>query len=187
MSRWTAIRRETLGRQLAARVIAVAILLAATGAAVAAIGGHRDPATGPVLALKAAHGAVKIKSSHQAHAILTGSDMAPGDKRTGKVKVSVDRHARVWLRIDQVDKQPGPQGGVLAKAMWLKVRRMGAPGKQPAYNGPLKRVRKRSLGVWDRGESRRYRVRVKFPASESSQDALQGAGTAFRLLWRAKG
>jgi hypothetical protein len=170
------------------RALTFAVVLVAAGVAVAAIGdGHSGPETGPPLALKAAHGALKIRSSHRGHAVVKGHDLAPGDKRKGKVKVSVNRDAKVSLRIDAVGKVPGPNGGLLAEALWLKIKRIGARGKRPAYNGVVKRVRKRSLGYWDRGESRRYRVRVKLPASNESQDSLQGAHTSFRLRWRARG
>jgi hypothetical protein len=159
----------------------------AVAVAVAAIDGPRPAENGPGLALKGGR-AVQIKSSHRGHAVLKGEDMAPGDTRKGKVKVSVERRAKVSLRVDKVKKQPGPRGGVLAKAMQLRIKRIGrGPGKRTVYKGRVKRVGKRKLGTWDGGESHRYRVKVTLPASADSQDSLQGARTGFRMLWRASG
>ena len=111
----------------------------------------------------------------------------PGYRRRVRVTVGVASRARMTLAADRVRMKPGPEGGVLADGLTVRIRVIGSGSRstRPLYDGPLTGVGERRLGRWRPSERYRFRVRVSFPASPGPQDSLQGARTGFRLVWRA--
>ena len=173
-----------------ARLVAALLVLTAAGLAIAAVGaGERSTAAGPEIELTRASKALTIYNSRRGQAVVEGANLAPGDRRRGRVTVGVASRARMTLAADRVRMKPGPNGGVLADGLTVRISMIGGGSRSydTLYDGPLSGFGEHRLGRWGPGERYRFRVRVGFPASAASQDSLQGASTGFRLVWRATG
>ena len=172
--------------RLIARLVAALAVLTAASVAIAAVGG-RSTARGPQAELMRASKALKINDSRRGQAVVTGDNLAPGDRRRGRVTVSVTSPARMTLAADRVQMRPGANGGVLAEGLAVRIKMIGGGSRryETVYDGPLTGLGQRRLGRWGPSERYRFRIRVTFSAGSGSQDSLQGAGTGFRLLWRA--
>jgi hypothetical protein len=171
-----------------ARLVAALVLLTVAGGAIAAVGaGERSPAAGPEIELTGASKALTIHNSRRGQAVVEGANLVPGDWRRGQVTVGVASSARMTLAADRVRVKPGPNGGVLAEGLVVRIRVIGGGSRsyETVYNGPLTGLGEQALGRWQAHERHRFRVRVSFPSSAGPQDSLQGAGTGFRLVWRA--
>ena len=97
------------------RLVAALVVLTAAAVAIEAIGaGERSAADGPEVELTRASKALQIHNSRRGQAVVEGTNLAPGDRRRGRVTVGVASRARMTLAADRVRIKPGPEGGVLA-------------------------------------------------------------------------
>ena len=154
------------------------------------------PKSNAAILLRGGDGALGISNSAKGRAILTGSDMRPGDVVRGRVRVTNGSSARARLFLSKRirDGSLGPNGGRLASQLTLRVRRTRKPTRRPRteYWGSLARMPATDLGRWRSGSTRRYRFRVKFPdggvplSPVGGDNAYQGASTKVRFVWRAK-
>ncbi len=173
-----------------ARLLAALVVLMAASVAIAAIGARKPSgADGPWIELTRASKALEIHNSRDGRAVVKGTNLAPGDRRRGRITVGVTSRSRVTLAADRIEMNPGPNGGVLADGLAVRIRVIGGGSRsyETLYDGPLTGLGERRLGRWRPSERYRFRVRVSFPSSAGSQDSLQGARTGFRLVWRASG
>ena len=108
-----------------------------------------------------------IHNSRRGQAVVEGTNLAPGDRRRGRVTVGVASRARMTLAADRVRIKPGPEGGVLADGLTVRIRTIGggSGSYETVYNGPLTGVGELRLGRWRPSERYRFRVRVSFPAT----------------------
>jgi hypothetical protein len=170
------------------RLAAALVVLATAGVAIAALGaGRPSTAGGPEIALARASKQLEIRNSREGEAVVKGANLAPGDRRKGRVTVGVASRARMTLAADRVKTKPGPNGGILADALAVRIKMIGGGSRsyETVYEGPLAGLGRHRLGRWLPRERYRFRVRVSFPRTPGSQDSLQGASTGFRLVWRA--
>ncbi|MEA2255028.1 MAG: hypothetical protein QOG35_1073, partial [Solirubrobacteraceae bacterium] len=171
---------------LRSRLRTLPALLAAVGLLAAAWlgGGDRSAraavgsATGPLIGDGAGDGAV-----------LTASDLAPGQSRSGEVTISNvgDESGEFALTPrDLVDTPPStPLSGVLD----LVVQDVTGAGPALVYSGRLADLGAVALGTLAQGEARRYRFTIAFPAGRSGalDDPYQGATTSVTFAWTATG
>jgi hypothetical protein len=172
----------------ALRLAAALAVMTAAGAAIATLGpGKPSTASGPEIELARASKQLEIRNSRRGEAVVEGTNLAPGDRRRGRVTVGVGSRARMTLAADRVKAKPGPNGGVLAGGLAVRIRVIGGGSRryETLYDGPLASLGRHRLGRWLPSERYRFRVRVSFPTTAGSQNALQGASTGFRLVWRA--
>lgn len=174
-------------RALPRVLVAVAVLATAATAIGALDAGSSGRHHRPELELAGSDRALKVDNSRRGRAVLMASNLAPGAVRRGRVSVSVESRAWVTVTADRLGLTRGPNGGLLADALSVRISHIGGgTGRyQLVYQGPLTSLGRHSLGRWRPAENHRFRVRMRFAASPYSQDSLQGARTSFRLLWTA--
>jgi hypothetical protein len=164
-----------------------ALLLAGAAIALVALASNR-PAGGDEASvlLSRSTGSIKLRNDRAGEAVVTARDMAPGRRARGRVLVGVNRKADMELAVDEVTHHAGPYGADLAQSVELKIRRIGrGPGGKHVYRGPVQPIEGLRLGTWRGGSGYRYRVRLRLPRGDASQNVLQGAGTQFTLRWLA--
>ena len=176
-----------MGRRALIQGIGALVAFALAGIALASAGDLAPESAGARtdIELLAGRGPIKIVNSRGGRAIVSARNMAPGTSRAGTVRVSVrGRPARVSLGVRRLRSPPGPYGGRLANALVVTLRKVGAH-KPVLFRGDPRQLRRVKLGRWRRGKARRYRLRVRFPGSEPSQNRLQGARASFAVVWQA--
>lgn len=173
--------------RLHAFTVTALVLLAAGGALAATGPAGNGSADGVKVELSQATQALKLSDSRAGHALVRGKNLAPGARVRGKVTLRVSAPGQISLSARTVRRLVGPRGGVLAKALVIRVTGIGGgTGRWDLfYEGPVRRLKNLVFPRWLPGERHRFRVVVRFPASPLSQDELQGARAKFRLIWRA--
>lgn len=142
----------------------------------------------------------KLTTNKRGRAIIRFHDMAPGDTRKRRIRISNrGRSGKLRLRAVGLKSRAGPNGARLASALRINVRRIRVAGTKrrgrlgrKIYAGPLaemKRVKLRRLG---HRRSRRYRFKLTFPeggvppSAIGGDNAYQGARARVRFRWRAR-
>ena len=111
--------------------------------------------------------------------VVDGSEMRPGDVRSGDQTVTNTGH-RALLVLDVVDldlRSP------LTRVLDVRVRQTRPPRAAAAYDGPLARLHDLELGTLERGESRTWTITVTWPAREDSR-RLEGSSTSLDFDWQ---
>jgi Ca2+-binding RTX toxin-like protein len=173
------------------RVIIIAGL-AALFAVLVASGSHPPPRATPSATLT--RGTLSQSNSKAGAAILTASNIGPGDsvkgtvtiKNTGTISGLFSLSAR-----DLVDT-PGPNDGELSDTLDLLIQDVTRPASPATvYSGKQKALTTASLGVFRAGESHTYRFTVSFPnggvslSPAGGQNAYQGSSMSVQYDWEA--
>ena len=156
-------------------VIALAIALVATAAPA-----RERPAE---LGRMAAEGAVTLAASGSSHAIITASNLRPGQSVAGSValaNVGESRGRLALLRTRIVDT-PGRFGGRLSEALLLRVEEIGGG----SWTGPLMGPDALDLGIMEPGEGRSYKLTLTLPDSGPAgrDNAVQGSSVTIDWAW----
>jgi hypothetical protein len=175
--------------------LALACLVVAAVAVAAPLPPERDD---PLLLRARGEKQLSIETTRQGRSIVTGHNLAPGETVRGRIRVwnTGSETARLRLRAARLRGQPGPNGGELANALRLRVKRarprpLGHRRAAVVYNGRLAGLGTLRLGSWRTGRIGRFRFRVRFadgglPSTPTSGDnAYQGSRAAVRLVWSA--
>jgi hypothetical protein len=144
----------------------------------------------PSLRTVAASGPVTLVNSRNGQAILTASDMAPGDWTTGSVWLRNDGRssARLGLARSRIVDTPGLGGGRLGSRLRLSVYERGAL----RWAGGLASMRPVSLGTLRPRQTRSFRLIALFPnggtppGSFAGDNAFRSASTRVRFDWGAE-
>ena len=182
-------RRASFLPALAA--IGVALTVAAFGFA------SWHPATrakSPTLTLAANQ--LRLTQTKTNQALIRLPNAKPGRIAKGSTRLSVTgARARVTFAATNLRDVAGPNGGRLIASNKLRIAvsctGSPCPGSGVAYQGPLSKMGRRSLGTWAAGTRRTYTVRVWImrgatPQSNTAGDnAFQGSRARFGLLWTA--
>jgi hypothetical protein len=162
-------------------LMAVAVLVLAWGndasnSARAAVG----DATGPMVADSLGGGA-----------ILSAANLGPGQATTGEVSVTnVGDSAGDMVLGKSGLADVTVRGGVLSRMLDLEVVDV-SPDREPAvvFAGKLSDLGTTILGVYQQGESHRFRFTVSYPAGQSAfvDDPYQGATTRVSFVWSVAG
>jgi spore coat-associated protein N len=164
--------------------------LAAFSLAVAAPRNH-DFAT---LDLEQASGSLRITNSQAGQALLTATDMRPGDGVSGTVRIGNDGDiaGRFGVRTEGIEDTPGPFGGRLSERIELvlfDVTNVQQPltlfAGHPAEFGQV------DLGTFAAGESREYVLAATLPdggtpnSNTGGDNLYQGSGIRLDFVWQA--
>jgi hypothetical protein len=112
-------------------------------------------------------------------AILSGRNLAPGDRVTGAVTIANRGALPGSFTLDAKVRGSRSMAGNLA----LTVRERRRRGLRVVYSGTLARFRGVKLGTIRRGQARRFRFTVAFRTS--APNALQGRRATASFTWRA--
>ncbi|MFN8217684.1 MAG: hypothetical protein U0R71_13915 [Solirubrobacterales bacterium] len=161
----------------------VAVALAATSLGVY-ISGFGRAAADPFSA--AASGALRISTSGQG-AILSASDLAPGESARGAVTIADRGSAPATLVLSALNLVGGGGGGAsLAGALQLTVRDVTRGSDGILYAGPLAGLGALRAGALAPGERRRYSFTATLPDPGLGvvDNALAGTWTEVDFGWR---
>jgi hypothetical protein len=171
-------------RPAATLIISLVMALGAIGLAVAAPGGHRQPASAD---LQNASGALAISNSHAGRAILQVDRLRPGDAAQGAVTIGNDGDVPGDFTVDLsgVQDVPGAYGGRLSQRLQLAV--VDVTHAQMVFSGTPAEFAAVDLGRFAAGESRDYLVAATLPDGglNGSDNAFQGSRLSLGLEWRA--
>ena len=173
--------------RLHALVGVVVVLLCAAGAIAAVRPGDRAEADEVKVELSKATRTLEISNSRPGRAVIRGRNMAPGQRRRGRVTLGVSAPARVTLRTARIGRVPGPGGWLLADALTIRVTTIGGGTRRwrRFYDGPLTALHGLRFPRWLPGERHRFRIAVRLPPHPYAQDSVQGASADFDLVWSA--
>ena len=166
-------------RHLRRRLVLLATIAGlAVVVAIAWAGDRRDSGAAPdAVSVRQVDGAIGMSNSRSGSALLTASDMVPGETVAGSVLMGNSGDIPMKLHLEGEIAEPGE----LADALRLKVTR----GDSAAlYRGPLSGLDS-AMGVIQPDDESRYRLQVTLP--ESVGNALQGRSTSVDLLWKGEG
>jgi hypothetical protein len=164
-----------------ARAVATGVLLALVAALAATAAPARErPAE---LGRMAAEGAVTLAAAGSSHAIITASNLRPGQSIAGNValaNVGESRGRLTLLRTRMVDT-PGRFGGRLSDALLLRVEEIGGG----LWAGPLAGPDALDLGVMEPGEGRSYRLTLTLPDTgpHGRDNGVQGSSVTIDWAW----
>ena len=109
--------------------------------------------------------------------VVPGSDMLPGDVRSGdQVVTNTGHRARLFLEVLQLQEQARPP---LMDVLNVEVRQTN-PAQPAAYDGPLAGLGRVRLGTLAHDEQRTYTITVTWPASDNF---LSLRGNQITLDW----
>ena len=164
-------------RRLVVRVAVAAAILAAAAAAIAVPGGvQRSPQ--PVLARTTAP--LAHSNSSDGRAILTATNLAPGERRTGQVTITNEGHrGALYLVANGPRDTPGASGLRLSERLRMTI----VDGSlRVLADGPLSTLTScHPLGEFAAGESRTYNFTVELP--DAAGNAYAGAGASVDYEW----
>lgn len=169
------------------------VLGAIAVAAVAAGHGHGH-ASPPRPVATVADGSFKLGNSRTGMPIFAASDIGPGGTAGGTVTIANDgdESGELTLRQHDVDDTPGAGGGLLSRAMSMRIREVGdAAGSGSVYDGPLAPMPALDLGPIGPGRSRTFRFDASLPDSgtpagaATGDNAFQGAALTVGYSWAA--
>jgi hypothetical protein len=112
-------------------------------------------------------------------AILSGRNLAPGDRVTGAVTIA--NRGALPGSFTLSGKVRGSRS--MAANLVLTVRERRRRGLRVVYSGALARFRRVKLGTIRPGQARRFRFTVSFRTS--APNALQGRRATASFTWRA--
>ncbi len=167
------------GRWLASLLLAGGAVIAATLVWASADGqvGGGSADRGVRMAMSSSDGAIEIANSKAGHAILTATDLVPGEAAEGDVVIGNPNDVPIALRLRGEAIVPGP----MADALELTVAGAG----DRLYRGPLAGLGEIGAGTLQPDEARTFRFVAGLPAAAGN--ALQGASTGIDLIWHATG
>jgi hypothetical protein len=155
----------------------LALACAGTAFSSAAFTGRGDTGTSTF-----SSGRLAITSDRDGQAVLDATGMRPGQMRQGTLTITNDGDvdARFTLVADTIGDD------TLARTVALAIDDCthGCGGDRPFAGKLAELATPADLGVLNRGETRIYRVRLRWPSS-ADDPALQGASTSFHLTWKA--
>ena len=124
------------------------------------------------------HGRLQLVASKRG-AILTGRNLAPGDRVAGSLTIRNTGALVGSLTLRGKVRGSRP----MAAHLLLTVREQRRRGLRIVYSGTLARFRAVRLGTIRRGRSRRFRFTVRF--DPRAPNSLQGKRASAAFTWRA--
>lgn len=145
--------------------------------------------SGPRTEIKAVDGTLSLSNSKDGTAVLSVSNLKPGQVAGGVVVLGNTGTLKGALDLSQTELTDslGQNGGQLSQALLLTVR--DVVSGNIVYNGPLAALDKRDLGTMAPGETRTYSFNVLLPdtgapvSAVAGDNAFAGSSVAVRYLW----
>lgn len=124
-----------------------------------------------------AAGSIQLSSSKPSEAILSASEMKPGESREGTISIGNqgDVAGNMTLRAT------GLMGAALAAVVALKIEDVSG-GAIKEYEGKLGSFDSVALGSFAAGATRKYRFTLSWPEA-AAEASLQGVSTSLTLQW----
>ena len=162
----------------------VALALAASACLAFAV---HAPAATPRAQLKMAAGTLSMSNSKSGSAILSASEMSPGDVATGTVTIGNTGTAAGDFSLSSFDVTdvPGRGGGLLSTALAVTILDVTDPAAvRSVYTGSLGAMTPRTLGTFAPGSEHTYSFSVGL-ATGSRVDSVQGGAVTVGYRWSA--
>jgi spore coat-associated protein N len=177
----------------APRGLALTALMAVAAALVALVAATTTPDLGARLAASPNGNPLGISNSKNGVAILTATGMLPGTTRSGTVTLTNSGSVDADFTLDKarlVDT-PGPHGGLLSRALDLRIEHVTGATSTTLYLGKLATMGQIRLGEFRKRTSRSYRFTVTLPdggpppSPTTGDNAYQGSSMRVDYVWTA--
>jgi spore coat-associated protein N len=149
----------------------------------------QPPSASPHAQLKLVDGTLSMSNSKAGAAILSASDMRPGDTATGSVTIANTGSAAGEFTLSSFDVTdvPGRGGGLLSTALVATVTDVTDPSAaRRVYSGSLGAMTARALGSFAPGSQHTYHFSVGLPnGGGTALDAVQGGSVSVGYRWTA--
>ena len=116
----------------------------------------------------------------KAGALIDGTNLKPGDTRTGTVTVTNVEH-KAAMTLSATGLSDTPPGSSLGDVIQVTVRET-SPGSAQRFSGRLRDLKDVALGTLASGEKRGFEVEIRWPSS-AADSSLKGAKTSFSFEW----
>lgn len=157
----------------------LALLLAATGVAVGSGASFSSESVNATNTFSA--GTLTQSNSKAGAAVLTASNMKPGDQKSGTVTITNTGSLGGAFSLTETSVTEN----FTTTDLRLVVTEEGSTG--PAvYSGPIDGLGTKALGDWAKNEARTYKFVVTFPETNADQNADQGKAATASFSWNAK-
>ena len=143
----------------------------------------------PNVSVRATSGNLAPDNSKQGKAILTATNMKPGDVSTGTVSIRNSAAVSASLSLATADRKerPGPNGGRLADRLFVVIADLSRRSRPATvYRGPIGAMPDRNLGVWAPREVRTYSFAVTFSPGGREDNAYMSSGMSLSYRWTAR-
>jgi hypothetical protein len=139
------------------------------------------PPSGAHTEIKAVDGTLSLSNSKDGAAVLTASNLAPGQSAGGVVVLANTGTLSGALDLSQTDLTDtlGASGGQLSQALHLTVR--DVVSNAVVYDGPLSGLTKTDLGTMAPGETRSYSFTASLPSS--ADNSYAAASVNAKYVW----
>jgi spore coat-associated protein N len=121
---------------------------------------------------------IQLSSTSPNRAIVSATEMRPGDSRQGTISIGNQGTAPGTVTL----RAAGLTGSALAGVVELKVEDTTGGGSTQVWSGKLGSFGSVSLGSFAAGSSRSYRFTLSWPAADD-EASLQAASTSLTFQW----
>jgi spore coat-associated protein N len=162
------------------------LLFAAAALGCAALAASPRPEH-PQIALRAAHGAVRVENSRDGRAIIAAGNLRPGQTVTGSVSVtnSGEQPARLLLRSSLPRGVAGPYGGRLGDVLRVRIEQHAARDRTIAKGRLVEVAGCHDLGKLAPGRTRTYAMTATFPRGDRRDNRYARARVTVDERWTA--
>jgi hypothetical protein len=148
---------------------------------------------GPRAEIEAVDGTLSLSNSRDGSAVLSVSNLAPGQSAGGVVVLGNTGTLSGALDLSQTEltDTAGQAGGQLSRALQLTVRDVVT--ENVVYEGPFAALDERDLGTMAPGETRTYSFNVLLPdtgvpvSAVAGDNAFAGSSVTTRYVWQLRG
>jgi hypothetical protein len=155
----------------------LALLLAATGVALGSGASFTSASVNPSNTFSS--GTLTQSNSKAGAAVLTASNMKPGDTKSGTVTIT--NTGTLGGAFSVVES--GVDSGFTTTKLQLKIA--DTTTGTDVYSGPLGGLGTKSLGDWAKNEAHAYKFTITFPETNTDQNADQNKSATATFTWNA--
>ncbi|MGH2741952.1 MAG: hypothetical protein ACRDN8_05590 [Thermoleophilaceae bacterium] len=168
------------------------VLLLAVGGALASGANFMATSSDPGNMITA--GILSQTNSKSNQAVLTASNMAPGDTATGTLDIANSGDLAAGMLLRETATEDTPSSPAFSAKLRVLVEDLGDPACESScpvavtkYSGALGAMPEVSLGNFAPGARHRYRFTVTYPdgGPNGADNACGGASTTVRFAWEA--
>jgi hypothetical protein len=168
-----------------ARATVAAGVLAAAATAIAVP--SQDPRRSPEPVLARTSAPLAHSNSRDGQAVLTASNLKPGERRSGEVTITNEGHpGALYLVAHEPHDTPAASGLRLSERLQLTIADTSGASSRTIADAPLSTVERcHPLGELAAGESRTYRFSVEFPdgGPKGADNGYAGASATVDYEW----
>jgi spore coat-associated protein N len=169
-------------------VSAIARMTLAAGASACVALAVHSPVASPHAQLRLVDGTLSQSNSKSGAAILSATDMRPGESTNGSVTIANTGSAAGDFTLSSfgVTDVPGRGGGLMSTALVATVLDVTDPATpRQVYTGSLGAMTTRALGTFEPGTEHTYDFSVGLPDGGAGLDGMQGGTVTIGYRWTA--